>query len=206
MTKKILTITLMSALFVLAIACNRAPVEEGSCCKSEAAAAAEPLQISDQSLYLLNSAWETQNSEVKQLEAYKGKIVVASMFFSHCASACPRITADMKNIEDGLSPEEREKVQFLLITMDVKRDTPVQMKKYAENHRLGNRWELVRSNDAATMELANVLGVRIQPLEEGGFDHSNIIHILNPQGEIVYQQTGLNVNPEQSLLEIRKML
>jgi protein SCO1/2 len=90
--------------------------------------------------------------------------------------------------------------------MDIKRDTPVQMKKYAADHQLNKKWDLIRSDQSATMELANVLGVRIQPLEGGGFDHSNIIHILNPKGELVYQQVGLNVDPEQSLMEIRKLL
>lgn len=205
MTRRILMVSLMSTILLLAFSCIQQK-EEGSCCKTDSPSAADPLPVSDHSLYLLTSDWETERNDIKKLESYNGKVVVTSMFFSNCASACPRITADMKNIEAGLSPEEREKVQFLLITMDIKRDTPVQMGKYAADHQLNKKWDLIRSDQSATMELANVLGVRIQPLEGGGFDHSNIIHILNPKGELVYQQVGLNVDPEQSLMEIRKLL
>ncbi|MBV2247885.1 MAG: SCO family protein [Lentimicrobium sp.] len=205
MNRRSIIVPLMSAILLLTFACTQQK-EESSCCKTDSSPVTEPLPVSDNSLYLLTSDWETERNDVKKLEAYHGKVVVASMFFSNCASACPRITADMKNIEAGLSPEEQKKVQFLLITMDIKRDTPGQMKKYAADHQLKDNWELIRSDQSATMEMANVLGVRIQPTEGGGFDHSNIIHILNPEGELVYQQMGLNVDPQQSLLEIRKLL
>lgn len=205
MTRKNLLLPILSTILLLAFSCAQKK-EEGSCCKTDEQMKSEQLPVSDKSLYLLTSDWETSQGVVKDLASYRGKVVVASMFFSNCASACPRITADMKNIEAGLSPEEREKVQFVLITMDLKRDSLEQMNKYAADHQLNNSWDLLRSDQSATMELANVLGVRIRPLEGGGFDHSNVIHILNRDGELAYQQVGLNVDPEQSLLEIRKII
>ena len=46
----------------------------------------------------------------------------------------------------------------------------------------------------------------MKPLSDGGFDHSNVIHILDQKGEIVFQQNGLGANPEQSVQEIRSLL
>lgn len=203
--KFFLKLTYLSVIVLLISSCARKQ-EAASCCKDDKHAELETGAVSDKSLFLLSSDWKTTHGEEKKLESYRGKVVVTSMFFTNCASACPRITADMKNIEAGLTPEEREKVQFVLITMDLARDTPEQMSKFAADHQLNDSWDLMRSDQNATMEIANVLGVRIQPLDSGGFDHSNVIHILNPEGELVYQQKGLNVDPKQSLLEIRKML
>lgn len=203
--KFFLKLTYLSVIVLLISSCARKQ-EEASCCKTDKHSELETGPVSDKSLFLLSSDWKNTRGEEKKLESYRGKVVVTSMFFTNCASACPRITADMKNIEAGLTPEEREKVQFVLITMDLARDTPEQMSKFAADHQLNDSWDLMRSDQNATMEIANVLGVRIQPLEGGGFDHSNVIHILNPEGELVYQQKGLNVDPKQSLLEIRKML
>ena len=128
------------------------------------------------------------------------------MIFTNCPSACPRIVADLKIIESTLSEDERARIQFLLISMDPERDNPTQMSRFASDHRLSSSWEIIRSDKSATMEIANVLGVRVKPLKEGGFDHSNIIQLLNAQGEIVFQQQGLNIDPVATLKEIRKLL
>ncbi len=200
---------LITTLLVILInpSCNH-KTETKSCCKTneegETKEMADP--ISDESVYLLNSEWESYRGQTKHLADFRGKIVVASMFFSNCPSACPRIAADMKAIESQLTTTERAKVQFVMISMDPDRDNPEQLQAFATNHQLNSDWELMRSGNNATMEIANVLGVKIKPLEDGGFDHSNIIHILNQQGEIVYQQMGLNVDPEMSLMEIRKLM
>jgi len=90
--------------------------------------------------------------------------------------------------------------------MDPERDNPAQMSRFASDHRLSSSWEIIRSDKSATMEIANVLGVRVKPLKEGGFDHSNIIQLLNAQGEIVFQQHGLNIDPVKTLMEIRQLL
>jgi len=112
----------------------------------------------------------------------------------------------MKNIEVGLTAAEREQVRFLLISMDPKRDNPEQMRKFASDHRLDPDWIMIRSDRMATLEMANVLGVRINPLEDGGFDHSNTIHILNATGEIAYQQHGLAIEPAEILSQIRRLI
>jgi protein SCO1/2 len=176
------------------------------CCNTGSGQTNEVAAISDESIFLLDSNWESYQGQMRPMSDLNGKIIVAAMFFSNCPSACPRIAADMKNIESGLTDAEREKVQFVLISMDPDRDTPEQMQDFASNHQLNKSWELLRSDKNATMEIANVLGVKIKPLEGGGFDHSNIIHILNQKGEIVYQQMGLNIDPKESLKEIRKII
>lgn len=180
--------------------------EKAACCSTESGEMEKATEISDESVFLLDSDWESYHEKTIKLSDFKGKVTVAAMFFTTCPSACPRIAADMKNIEAALTAEEREKVQFVLITMDTEHDTPEQMQSFADNHRLGDSWEMLRSGKNETMEIANVLGVKIKPLDDGGFDHSNIIHILNQKGEIVYQQMGLNVDPEASLGEIRKVI
>ena len=203
--KNILLFTAIALISFIYPSC-KSKTETASCCKTEAGQSEKAAEISDESVFLLDSDWESYHGETIKLSDFKGKVIVAAMFFTNCPSACPRIAADMKNIENGLTAEEREKVQFVMISMDTERDTPKQMQSFAANHQLGSSWELLRSGKNETMEIANVLGVKIKPLEEGGFDHSNIIHILNQKGEIVYQQMGLNVDPTESLREIRKLI
>lgn len=202
------TRNLISMLLALALITScKSKNETGSCCKTgEHAELEKSTDISDQSIFLLDSEWESYRDEQKILSDYQGKVIVGAMIFTHCPSACPRLVADMKIIESSLTEAERDKVRFLLISMDPERDTPEQMRKFAKDHQLNESWEMIRSGNAATMEVANVLGVRIKPLKDGGFDHSNVIQILNPDGEIVFQQQGLNNSPEVCLEQIRGLL
>ena len=203
--KNILLFLAIALISTISPSCSN-KTEAGSCCSTEAGPAEKAAEISDESVFLLDSDWESYHEKTIQLSEFNGKVTVAAMFFTTCPSACPRIAADMKNIESALTAEERKQVQFVLISMDTEHDTPEQMQSFAANHGLGSSWELMRSGKNETMEIANVLGVKIKPLEDGGFDHSNIIHILNQEGEIAYQQMGLNVDPEASLKEIRGLV
>lgn len=195
------------AMFVFLLTSCSKKTEKGDCCKTGHNTETEKaLEISTESVFLLESQWENQKKEQKKLSDYGGKVIVGAMIFTNCPSACPRIVADLKIIESSLSEEERTRIQFLLISMDPERDNPAQMSRFASDHRVSSSWEIIRSDKSATMEIANVLGVRVKPLKEGGFDHSNIIQLLNAKGEIVFQQHGLNINPEKTLTEIRRLL
>jgi protein SCO1 len=201
--KTLASLALILFMFTI-MSCNK-KTEKSDCCKTDAAAE-KTLEISDESVFLLDSQWENHRAEHKKLSDYGGKIIVGAMMFTNCPSACPRIVADIKIVESSLNEDERDRIQFLLISMDPERDNPAQMSRFASDHRLGSSWEIIRSDKSATMEIANVLGVRVKPLKDGGFDHSNIIQLLNAQGEIVFQQPGLNINPDETLKEIRKLL
>lgn len=199
------TLASLALILIMITSCGK-KTENGKCCNTtEDAEVAKTNEISDESVFLLESQWENQQAEQKNLSDYGGKIVVGAMIFTNCPSACPRIVADIKLIESSLTEDERNQIQFLLISMDPERDNPAQMRRFAKDHRLDG-WEIIRSDKSATMEIANVLGVRVKPLKEGGFDHSNIIQLLNAKGEIVLQQQGLNINPEKTLTEIRRLL
>ena len=53
-------------------------------------------------------------------------------------------------------------------------------------------WNLLSGSADDVLEVAALLGVRYKQDATGQFMHSNLITILNSDGEIVHQQTGLN--------------
>lgn len=202
--KKIFLLIALGGL-LLGSSCTQNP-QGRTCCKKDSEPKVAERASSGESLYDLTSVWENQDGQSIKLSDLQGKVVVAAMVFTNCASACPRITADIQQIESLLSPQEKQQVRFLLISMDPKRDDPARMKEFSASFQLGANWTLIRSSEDATMEMANVLGVKVKPLSDGGFDHSNVIHILDQKGEIVFQQNGLGANPEQSVREIKSLL
>ena len=204
---KIESFLLFSFLFMFILpACNRsAENEKKSCCQSDNSRQQQK-ELSSESVYNLTSVWTSQADETYHLSHFRKKIIVSAMIFTHCESACPRIVADMQRIEASLPETALKEIQFLLISMDPERDNPSRLREFAAEHHLGNSWTLISSNEDATMEIANVLGVRFKKLEEGGFDHSNIIHILDREGVIVYQQNGFMEDAKDIIHTINTLL
>jgi len=205
--------TVMKGSFVIIIfctaillSCNKnAETKAKSCCSKEKST--EILkELSGESVYNLSSTWTTQKEENLKLDHFREKIMISAMIFTHCESACPRIVADMQRIESVLTEKERKQVSFLLISMDPERDTPSRLTEFAQDHKLNDNWTLICSTLDATMEIANVLGVKVKKLESGGFDHSNIIHVFDQEGIIVNQQIGFAVEQEETLKAVRKLI
>ena len=71
------------------------------------------------------------------------------------------------------------------------RDTPAALKAYRERMKLDGAWTLLHGDAANVQELAMLLGVKFKQDARGQFSHSNLITVLNPEGEIAHQRAGL---------------
>lgn len=80
--------------------------------------------LPNDSIYNLKSEWTTQAEKAVHLEDFKGKYTLLSMVYMKCKYACPMTVARMKEIEKTLLPEVQNQTQFLLVTFDIKKDTP----------------------------------------------------------------------------------
>lgn len=169
--------------------------------KSEAETKDKP--ISDLSIYNLPSKWTTEEGKNMEMKDLKGKVLVMVMIYTSCKSACPRLVADMRNIEKSLPRNIKDNVKLVLVSIDPEVDTPKRLKSFAiDNNMNGEQWIFLRSTEENTREFAAVLAVnykKIAPLE---FSHSNIISVFNAKGELAYQQEGLAVNSDQTIKKI----
>ncbi|HTX66532.1 MAG TPA: SCO family protein [Opitutaceae bacterium] len=181
------TLLLLAALTAVAgvRAADRCP-----CCAAEAAAAAAPA-LSNRSVYQLDASWTNDAGRTFQLAELRGRPVVLAMFFTSCGYACPRIVADMTQIQQTLPAAVRARVQFVLVSFDHERDTVAALHAYREQHDLNANWVLLRGAPGDIRELAAVLGVKYKQDAAGMFEHSNLITVLNPEGEVVHQRAGL---------------
>lgn len=161
--------------------------------------------LSDLSVYNLPSHWTNQNGEEMELKDLKGNVVVAVMIYTSCNAACPRLVADMRHIEKTVKSKNKDKIKFLLVSIDPKVDTPERLKQFAiENEMDGEQWIFLRSNEEDTREFAATLAVNYKQISPIDFSHSNIISLFNAQGELVYQQEGLGVDYAPTIDAIEK--
>lgn len=177
------------------------PAPTAPCCPAEkpAAAATETgnsrelpsATFTRDSLYQLDTPYTTDADAPFQLAQLRGRPVLLAMFFASCNYACPLIVADLTRLRDALPPALREETAIVLVSFDVARDTPEVLKKYRDDRLLDGRWTLLHGDDDAVAELAALLGVKYKQEADGQFAHSNLITVLNREGEIVHQRAGL---------------
>ena len=158
----------------------------------------EPTEMS---LYHLTSQWMTQDGEAVTLQDLKGKVQVLAMVYTTCQYACPRIVADLKDIQSKLQDKGLAKdAHFVLVSIDPKVDTVGRLKKFADDNDMNPaEWTLLTGKESGTLELAALLGVKYKKTSASDYAHSNIITIINPEGEVAYQQVGLGGDPTQTI-------
>jgi protein SCO1/2 len=160
-------------------------------------------KISDLSIYNLPSKWTNQDGKEIEMGDLKGKVLVMVMIYTSCKSACPRLVADMRNIESRLPEKIKENVKLVLVSIDPEVDTPERLKSFAiENKMDTDQWAFLRSTEDNTREFAAVLSVNYKKVSPMDFSHSNIISVFNVEGELVYQQEGLGVNSDETIQKI----
>lgn len=186
--------------------------EPGSCpvCKMDLTEVEEENKVAsdeilDMSIYNLPSAWTNQNNEEVKLVDFKGDVLVMVMIYTSCKAACPRLVADMRNIEERLPENTNGKVKMILLSIDPKTDTPERLKEFAkENFMDKEPWEFLTSTEDNTREFAAVLAVNYKKISPLDFSHSNIISVFNKDGEMIFQQEGLGVNSDATVEQIKK--
>jgi protein SCO1/2 len=172
------------------------------CCREHAPASWKP---TDKSLYLLESKWTSDLGKTMPLSVFRGRPQVIAMFFTHCEYACPILLNDMKKLEAALPAELRAKTDFLLVSFDTKRDTTDVLAAYRKKEKLpAGTWSLLRGGEDDVRELAALLGINYAPDARGQFAHSNLITVLNAEGEIAFQQAGLNNNASEMVAAVTK--
>lgn len=186
---------LVAIAFLVLVSCNS---------KEEKKDVAEK-PITDLSIYNLPEKWTNQDGKDIELKELRGKVLVMVMIYTSCKSACPRLVADMRHIEELIPKEHKDKVNLVLVSIDPTVDTPERLKEFSiENKMTGNQWTFLRSNEENTREFAAVLAVNYKKISPIDFSHSNIISIFNAEGEMTYQQEGLGTGYDKTVAKINE--
>lgn len=151
----------------------------------------EAAPYSSESLYQLGATFSDDTGRKVSLAELRGRPVVLTMFFTSCTYACPMLFADMNRIREALPAAVRDQMALVLVSFDVEKDTSAVLHKYRTDRALDAQWTLLRGDNAAVREIAALLGVKYKRESSGQFAHSNLITILNAEGEIVHQRAGL---------------
>ena len=189
-------LTIVCAPWAFGVTDPKSAAPKPPCCRE----GLPPAKYSEKSLYALKSVWTSDVGREVKLEVLRGRPQVIALFFTNCEHSCPLIVADMKAIDKALPRGVREKVDFLLVSIDPERDTPEALRAFRAKHELPTeRWTLLRGSTEATRELAGMVGFNYQPGSPTQYAHSLMISIMDESGVIVFRQVGLGRGPKEAV-------
>ena len=125
-----------------------------------------------------------QDGRLISNEDYLGKVYVIEFFFTTCPTICPIMNANMKRLEEAFG--NRDDFGIASFTIDPDKDTPEQLKRYAENMGVfSQNWHFLTGDASTIYELANT-GFNIfagsNPNVAGGFEHQGYFALVDQNG------------------------
>jgi len=137
------------------------------------------------SLYHLDASLINQSGQPLGLDVYRGHPVLVTMFYGSCQATCPMIIDTLRATERAVPAAQRAGLRVLMISFDPQRDTPAALRAIAaERHIDGARWTLAHADAATVRTVAALLNIQYRQLPSGEFNHSTVITLLSPRGEI----------------------
>jgi len=125
-----------------------------------------------------------QDNRLISNEDYLGKVYVIEFFFTTCPTICPIMNANMKRLEAAFG--DRDDFGIASFTIDPEKDTPVQLKRYAQNLDVfSQNWHFLTGDADEIYDLANSgfnIFAGINPNVAGGFEHQGYFALVDQNG------------------------
>ncbi len=147
-----------------------------------------------------------QNGATRRAEEFHGKLMLIYFGYTYCPDVCPTELQTMSEAIDQLG-RKGDAVQPIFITVDPARDTPEQLKAYAENFH--PRLLALTGSAAQIAEIARAYKVFYQPVKQAAgdylMDHSSIVYLMDRDGSYLAHFGGSSTS-EQMAAAIAKHL
>ncbi|HEX3721149.1 MAG TPA: SCO family protein [Nitrolancea sp.] len=127
---------------------------------------------------------EAGNKQV-QLNDFRGKVVLLYFGYTYCPDICPTTLATIARARASLGADA-SKVQFVMVTVDPKRDTPARLDAYVQ--KFDPSFVGLSGTLAQITPIASEYGIYFQaqsPDSTGGYsvDHTAAVTLIDPQGQ-----------------------
>jgi protein SCO1 len=139
---------------------------------------------------------------------WKGKIIVADFFFTHCPTICPAMTKNLARVQEVFKSDSE--ILINSFTVDPERDSVAQLKSYSIRFKLNNdNWHLLTGDKKDIYRLARNSFMIVATDGDGGpedFIHSEKLVLVDKQRRIRGYYEGTNDKEiDQLIIDIKKL-
>ncbi|MGY5352489.1 SCO family protein [Wenyingzhuangia sp. IMCC45533] len=186
--------------------------------KLPASSGLEYLVINNKAKKMPEFNFTNQNNQMISNIDYKGKVFVVEFFFTTCPTICPVMNKNMLTLEKDYG--HRDDFGIASFTINPSIDTPIKLKKYAEDYGVTSlNWHFLTGDREVLHQMANKglnIFAGINPNVAGGFEHQGFFALVDKNGylrsrkdpygnpKIFYQ--GLDIKEVDLLREDIKLL
>jgi len=139
--------------------------------------------------------------------AFGGKVVLLTAVYASCPHTCPVILDQARRAIAELSPEQREDLRVIAVTLDPEKDSPAVLHQLAENHGMqAPLYNLVTGNPADVEPLLDRMEIaRERDPETGIINHANLFLLIDREGRVAYR-LGLGERQQRWLTSALRIL
>jgi protein SCO1 len=148
-----------------------------------------------------------QNSTPFEFKNLAGKVVVVAFAYTTCPDVCPLITASLRQVQSGLTKEERKHVRLMTVTTDPEIDSPKVLTAYAKRYGAEfDNWSFLTGNLTALKKIWQNFGVGVERKGRGLIDHTPLTAVVDQKKLMRFAYIGPSPDPKAVLADVRAML
>lgn len=164
-------------------------------------------KVPSDSVYHLQAPLIDQDAKAFDFSSLRGKPRLVTMFYTSCPYMCPLIIDTARMTERALDDSQRARLSVLMISFDAKRDDPAALKSQVEKRNIDSRrWTLARTDAAHVRKLAAVLNIQYRQLDDGEFNHSSVLILLDAEGRIAARSEIMGKPDPEFIAAIKAVL
>jgi protein SCO1/2 len=171
------------------------------------ALAAPSTDLPGDSVYQLDLPLRDQDGKAIDFASLRGQPRLITMFYTSCPYMCPLIIDTARMTERELSEAQRAKLAVLMVSFDAKRDDPAALVALADKRKIDKqRWTLAGTDAAHVRKLAAILGIQYRQLDDGDFNHTSVLILLDAEGRIVARSETMGKTDPAFVDAVRRVL
>lgn len=146
--------------------------------------------IDSDTLYHVIPTWAflNQNGNIKSSKDFKNKVRLVDFFFTSCPTICPKMTVNMKKIQQLINTGCLNNIELLSFTVDPSRDSVEKLKEYCNTYNVDSKnWNMLTGDQNSIYDVG-VNGFLVPNQEDalapGGFLHSEKMILIDKKNRI----------------------
>ncbi|MDF2434391.1 MAG: hypothetical protein JWP44_4022 [Mucilaginibacter sp.] len=155
---------------------------------------------------LANFNLTDQNGNKISLKTFDGKIFVINFFYTHCPSVCKLMNDNVNQLASNYA--KNKMVYFVSVTVDPKRDSTGELKKYSGEFKSASAKWLFLTGDTSTIYTLARKGLLVNALQAGSDDfiYSDKLVLIDQDKRIRGYYTGASTDDINRLNDEIKVL
>lgn len=143
-------------------------------------------------------------------EDLNGKVWVADFIFTNCENVCLPMTANMVKLQQKLKDEGISDVEFVSFSVDPEVDKPEVLREFGDQFNVDyTNWHFLTGysqEEIQTFAMDNFKTIVQKPENEDQVIHQTSFYIMDQDGKIIRDYTGLQDIPFDEMIKHIKIL